>query len=67
MATVLFLDIEGAFHNTVMERLLHNLRMRQLPEPYIHSIDWMLTDQHTRLCFDGFTSDWVDIDNGIVQ
>ena len=50
-----------------MERLLHNLRMRQLPEPYIHFIDWMLTDQHTRLCFDGFTLDWVDMDNGIVQ
>ena len=27
----------------------------------------MLTDRRTRLHFDGFTSDWVNIDNGIIQ
>ena len=51
----------------VTERLLHNLRMRQLPEPYVLFINRMLTDHHARLRFNGFTSDWVDIDNGIVQ
>ena len=30
-------------------------------------IECMLTNRHTRLCFDGFTSDWVAIDNSIVQ
>ena len=67
MAAMLFLDIEGAFPNMVTERLLHNLRMRQLPEPYVLFINRMLTDRHARLRFNGFTSDWVDIDNGIVQ
>ena len=67
MAAVLFLDIEGAFPNAITERLLHNLRMRQLPEPYVCFIERMLTNRCTRLCFDGFTSDWVAIDNGIVQ
>ena len=39
VTTVLFLDIEGAFLNAVMERLLHNMRMRWLPEPYVRFID----------------------------
>ena len=30
-------------------------------------IECMLTNRRTRLRFDGFTSDWVAIDNGIVQ
>ena len=67
VATVLFLDIEGAFPNAVTERLLHNMCMRRLLEPYVHLIEQMLTNQHTRLRFDGFTSDLVAIDNGIVQ
>ena len=27
----------------------------------------MLTNKHTKLRFDGFTSNWVNVDNGIVQ
>ena len=49
VAAVLFLDIEGAFPNAVTERLLHNMRMRQLPEPYVKFIDCMLTSRHTKL------------------
>ena len=67
VAAVLFLDIKGAFPNAITERLLHNLRTRQLPEPYMRFIECMLTNRHTRLRFDRFTSDWVAIDNGIVQ
>ena len=67
VAAILFLDIEGAFLNAVMERLLHNMRMRRLPEPYVCFIERMLTNRHTRLRFNGFTSDWVAIDNSIVQ
>ena len=66
-AAILFLDIEGAFPNAVMERLLHNMCMRQLPELYVCFIAQMLTNRHTRLRFDGFTSDLIAIDNSIVQ
>ena len=45
MIAVLLLDIEGAFPNAVTERLLHNMCMRQLPEPYMNFIDCMLADQ----------------------
>ena len=67
VATILFLDIEGAFPNTVMAQLLYNMCMRQVPEEYVLFIGCLLTNRCTRLKFDGFTSDWVDVDNGIVQ
>src|SRR6266481_9435047 len=67
IAAVLFLDVEGAFPNAVTDRLLHNMRMRQIPEQYVHFIGQMLMGRRTRLKFDDFTSDWVNINNGIMQ
>ena len=64
---VLFLDIEGAFTNAVMSCLLHNLHMHRVPERYVKFIEQMLTNRQTRLKFDGFTSNWVGVNNGIVQ
>src|SRR6266481_4376798 len=67
VAAVLFLDIEGAFPNAVTSQLLHNLRSRRIPEPYVTFVSHMLADRRTRLKFDGYTSDWMSVDNGIVQ
>ena len=41
--SALFLDIEGAFPNVVMEHLLHNLRTCHIPEMYMQLIQNMLT------------------------
>ena len=41
--------------------------MWQIPEEYVHFIGQLLSDRRTKLKFDGFTSDWVGINNGIVQ
>jgi hypothetical protein len=43
VVSVLFLDIEGAFPNTVTKRLLHNMRKRCLPEEYVIFVENMLT------------------------
>src|SRR6266481_5586537 len=67
VAAVIFLDVEGMFPNAVMTRLLHNMRMWRVPESYILFIEQLLTGHHTRLKFDRYTSDWMDVDNGIVQ
>ena len=67
VAVVLFLDVEGAFPNTVTARLLHNLRMRRVPERYVSFIAQMLTGWCTRLKFDRYVSDWMEVNNGIVQ
>ena len=49
MASVLFLDVEGAFPNAVTEQLLHKLRKRRIPERYVDFIDNMLTGRRNRL------------------
>ena len=67
MAAVLFLDVEGAFPNTVTAQLLHNMRMCRVPEEYVLFIDCLLTNRCMRLKFNGYTSGWVNVDNGIVQ
>ena len=67
VAAILFLDVEGAFPNAISTRLLHNMCMCRVPEEYVLFVHWLLTNRHTWLKFDGFTSDWIDVDNGIVQ
>jgi len=67
VASILFLDIEGAFQNAVTDRLLHNLRKRQIPKAYIKVIQKILEDWCTKLKFDNCVSDTIRIDNGIGQ
>jgi hypothetical protein len=67
VVSALFLDIEGAFPNAVTNRLIHNMRMRRIPTSIIDFTERLLTNRKTQLRFDGFTSDWILIDNGIGQ
>ena len=67
VVSALFLDIEGAFPNAVTDRLLHNLRKQRIPERYVALIDSMLTGRRNRLKFDDYSSEWFQLDNGIVQ
>ena len=41
--------------------------MRCVPEEYVLFVHRLLTDRRTRLKFDGFTLDWISVDNGTVQ
>jgi hypothetical protein len=67
VASVLFLDIEGAFPNAVTDRLLHNMRNRKIPEQYIIFVGNMLRERKTRLRFDDYTSEPYTLTNGIGQ
>jgi hypothetical protein len=67
VASVLFLDVEGAFPNAVTERLIHNLRKRRIPRVYIRFIRQLLTGRRTKIRFDDYTSGTIDIANGIGQ
>ena len=67
VASVLFLDIEGAFPNAVTDRLAHNMRKRQLPIEIIRFTERMLTGCKTQLRFNDTTSEWIPINNGIGQ
>ena len=67
VASVLFLDIEGAFPNADPERLLDNLRKHGIPAKYASFVHNMLKDRVTTLKFDGYISDQIAINNGIGQ
>ncbi|OJA18739.1 hypothetical protein AZE42_12536 [Rhizopogon vesiculosus] len=67
VASVLFLDIEGAFPNAVTKRLLHNMRMRRIPDNIVKFTEKLLTNRQTQLRFDGYLSDWFSVTNGIGQ
>lgn len=64
VASVLFLDVQGAFPNVVKEVLVHNMRSRGVPSKYINMTKMMLTNRHTRLFFDDFLSNPIPITNG---
>jgi len=64
---VLFLDIEGAFLNTVLTKLVHNLRKHSILGKYMDFIEKMLADRHTMLKYDSHTSEPIVIDNRIGQ
>ena len=67
VASILFLDIQAAFPNTVKNRLLHNMRSRQVPTAYINLFNLMLSERQTYLRFDDYTSDPISINNGTTQ
>ena len=61
------MDVEGAFPNAVTQKLIHNLKKRRIPTTYINFIRLLLTNRRTRIKFDDFTSDLIEITNGIGQ
>jgi ribonuclease HI len=67
VASILYLDVDGAFPNAVPERLIHNMRKRAVPKQYVNFIGRMLNGRRTRLRFDDFTSPAFEISNGIGQ
>lgn len=64
VASVLFLDVQGAFPNVVKEVLIHIMRTRAVPSQYIRVTELMLTGRNTRLSFDDFMSEPIAINNG---
>jgi len=67
VVSALFLDIEGAFPNATTEQLLHNMKKRDLPCKLVRFAKLVLEGHKTSLCFDGFMSPPIHIDNGIGQ
>jgi len=64
VASILFLDVQGAFPNVVKEVLIHNMRLRGVPLEYTQTTELMLTGRKTKLSFDDFLSNFIMIDNG---
>jgi hypothetical protein len=47
VASLLTLDVKGAFNNVNHERLLHNLRKRRIPEDIVRWMASFLSDRKT--------------------
>ena len=65
--SALFLDVKGAFPSVEVQRLIHNMRMKGILQEYTN---WILNrpqGHQTRIQFDDYLSDPLDIDNGCDQ
>jgi len=67
VVSVLFLDVEGAFPNAVTGRLIHNLKKRRIPSVLVRFIGSLLENRRTKMRFDDYVSESINITNGIGQ
>jgi ribonuclease HI/exonuclease III len=67
VASLLLLDVSGAFDNVSHARLLHNLRKRKIDERTVRWIASFLTDRSTIISFDAFKSEVYQTTTGIPQ
>jgi ribonuclease HI len=67
VASLLLLDVSGAFDNVSHKRLLHDLRKRKVDENTVRWIASFLSDMHTHILVDGFNSQDYAINTGIPQ
>ena len=67
MASLLSLDVAGAFDNVSYKRLLHNLRMRRTPTFITKWVASFLSDRKTSITLRGKTSELEEVETGIPQ
>lgn len=67
IASLLLLDVSGAFDNVSHERLTHNLRKRRIDERAVKWIESFLSNRSTTISFDGFRSPKYYTSTGIPQ
>ena len=67
VASLLLMDMKGAFPSVAIDRLIHNLRVRGVPKEHT---DWLLRHlegRETQMVFDGHSSDNFAVENGLDQ
>lgn len=67
VASLLLLDVSGAFDNVSHRRLLHNLRSRKVDEKLVRWIASFLSNRRTRIVMDGHASKEYPVETGIPQ
>ena len=67
VASLLLLDVSGAFDNVSHIRLLHNLRKRRVDEKTVKWVASFLSNRHTSIAIDGYCSAEYEINTGIPQ
>jgi len=67
VASILFLDVKGAFPSVAVDRLIHNMHTKGIPKQYTEWMQRRLVDCQTTLLFDDHQSEKFSIDNGLDQ
>ncbi len=67
VATLLSLDMTGAFDRVVPARLLHNMRERKIPEWIVKWVGSFISNRTTTLCLPGYNTDAFSTYRGIPQ
>ena len=67
VASLLLLDVSGAFDNVSRQRLLHNLRKRRVNQTLVRWIGSFLSDRSTTLKLQEYTAPSAPIQTGIPQ
>ncbi|KAF3352307.1 hypothetical protein VdG1_09169 [Verticillium dahliae VDG1] len=67
VASLLLLDVSGAYDNVCKERLLHNLRKRRVSQRIVNWVASFLTNRSTILKFQEYTDPSTAIQTGIPQ
>ena len=65
--SVLFLDVKAAFPSVMVDKLLHNMRLKGLPIEYVEWFQRCLSGRHTSLVLDDFISESLQIPMGLNQ
>ncbi len=66
-ASLLLLDVSGAFDNVYRPRLLHNLKKRQIDHKLVRWIESFLSDRSTTLKLQEYTAPSTSVHTGIPQ
>ena len=67
VASMLLMDVSGAFDNVAHERLLHNMRKRGLPQVVVEWMRSYFTGRRTKIRIAEGTSAGFGVDTGIPQ
>jgi hypothetical protein len=67
VASVLSLDVKGAFPSMDVERLQHNMRMRGVPKEIVEYMGRRLACRKTQLMFDDYVSEEFEVNAGLDQ
>jgi hypothetical protein len=67
VATLLSVDMTGAFDRVVPARLLHNMRERKIPEWIVKWVGSFISNRTTTLCLPGYNTNAFPTHAGITQ
>ena len=67
VASVLFLDVKGAFPSIDIDRLIHNMRKRGIPKEYMEWMKRRLENRQTMISFDDYQTEAFKVLNGLDQ